>query len=398
MNRFESLAGRNCAAARVLAVAAAACLALISNAPASAQSVPRYTVAPWPKQLPNKWMLANATGLFVDKEEHIWVLQRPRMLLANDAGAAETPPTAECCVPAPSVIEFDAEGNVLKSFGGPGYLPEWPILEHGLYIDREGDFWVGGNFQAQAINQLTAPPGKPKELPPNDRHVLKLSPDGKQVLLEIGHSSMEGGMTNQDTKQLGPIANMVVDDDAHEVYIADGYLNRRIMVFDSNTGAFKRGWGAYGVPLDQIDNGRAGPYDPANPPKTFRNGIRSIALSRDGMIYVSDRGADRVQIFTKDGKFVKEYFVHPKTLGQGSVSYTILSRDPKEKYLYVADTSNGTIWILNRSDGTEVGSVGHKGHGPGELDGPECMALDAHNNLYVTEVGAIVRIQKFAAK
>ncbi len=359
-----------------------------------AQAVPRYKVdASWPKELPNNWILWNNTGLVVDKADHIWVLNRPRQTAAGESGAAFNPPTSECCIPAPSLVQFDSQGNLLKSWGGPGYLPDWPILEHGLFIDKDGNFWLGGNFQGGNLNGLTAPIPKPKELMA-DRQVLKLSPDGK-LLLEIGHPS-NAPTNNQDTSILGAPSEFVVDEAAHEVYIADGYQNRRVVVYDSNTGAFKRGWGAYGIPLSEIDNGRLPPYDPTKPDKQFRGVMSSIDLSSDGLLYVGDRGGDRIQIFTKDGKFVKEYPIHPKTLGQGSVWSTMFSRDPQEKFLYVADGQDGKIWILDRKTGMEVGSIGHKGHQAGQFNNVERMALDSKGNLYVTEVGPPnTRLQKF---
>ena len=362
--------------------------------PARAQAVPRYKVDPsWPKDLPNNWLMWNSTGLVVDKDDHIWVQHHPRQLSAQDAGLAFNPPTAECCIPAPTYVQFDAQGNVLKSWGGPNYVPNWPILEHGLFIDKAGNFWFGGNFRGgNGANLLAAIP-KPKELMA-DRHMFKFSPDYKQLLM-IGHPS-NAPTNNQDTSILGAPSEMFVDDDAHEVYIADGYQNRRIVVYDSNTGTFKRGWGAYGMGLSQIPNGPDPKHDPAAPAKVFEGIITSIDMSNDGLVYVGDRAGDRIQIFTKEGKFVKEFLVHPKTLGQGSIWATMFSRDPKQKFLYVADGVNGKIWILNRDDGKEVGSIGHKGHQAGQLDFVERMALDSKGNLYVTEVGPPnTRIQKF---
>lgn len=368
------------------------------NPPAGAQAVPHYKVdVSWPKVLPNNWMLANAPAMFVDKNDHIWIMNRPRQLAPDDAGAAQTPPTAECCVPAPSVIEFDAAGNVLKSFGGPNYLPDWPVTEHGIFIDGEGNFWIGGNYQppvGNGFNPLTAPIAKPKDLTLGDRQVLKLSPDGTKVLLEIGHPS-GAPMNNQDTSILGAPAEVVVDDAAYEVYIADGYLNRRVVVYDSNTGAFKRGWGAYGMPLSEISNGRSPAHDAATPDKQFRGSMSSVDISVDGFVYVGDRGGDRVQIFTKEGKFVKEILVAPMTLGTGTVWSTMFSRDAKQKFLYVADGDNGKIRILTREDGKEVGSIGHKGRQAGEFDSVERMGLDSKGNLYVTEVNHNTRLQKF---
>jgi hypothetical protein len=369
-------------------------LVLAAVAQAHAQAVPRYKVDPaWPKELPNNWIMWNSTGLFVDKGDHIWVQHHPRQVSAADAGAAFNPPAAACCIPAPTYVQFDAQGNVLKSWGGPNYVPEWPILEHGLFIDKAGNFWFGGNFQGGNGNNLLQALPKPKEYLA-DRHIFKFSPDGKQ-LLEIGHPA-NGPANNQDTSTLGAPSEMFVDDDAHEVYISDGYINRRVVVYDSNTGAFKRGWGAYGMPLSQIDNGPSPKHDPKVPSKQFGGVMTSIDISNDGLVYVGDRSGDRIQIFTKDGKFVKEFLVHPETLGQGSIWSTMFSRDPKQKFLYVADGYNGKIWVLNRDDGKEVGSIGHKGHQAGQLDFVERMAMDSKGNLYVTEVGPPnTRIQKF---
>src|SRR5579871_6880989 len=218
-------------------------LALPAIPSARGQAVPHYKLDPtWPKTLPNNWIMANATGMVIDKQDHIWVVQRPRMVAADDAGAALKPPQSDCCVPAPSVIEFNTQGDVLSSFGGPAWVPEWPTLEHGLFIDRGGNFWIAGNYLPMNRQQLTAPP-RPKEDPLDDRHLFKISPDHK-VLLQIGHPS-NAPPNNQDTSMLGAPSDIYVDDDAHEAYVADGYLNRRVVVYDSETGAFKRGWGAY---------------------------------------------------------------------------------------------------------------------------------------------------------
>jgi DNA-binding beta-propeller fold protein YncE len=362
---------------------------------AQSKDVPRYKVdVSWPKALPNKWMLANSSGLFVDQNDRIWVLNRPRQLALDDAGAAVPPPQGpygDCCKPAPSLLQFDAHGNFLKSWGGPGYVPDWPILEQGLFIDKKGNFWIGGDFQGNDRN-LTAPIAMPdKSL--WDRQVIKFSPDGKR-LLAIGHPS-SAPANDQDTSILGGPAAMSVDDAANEVYIADGYLNRRVVVYDSNTGAFKRGWGAYGMPLSQIDNGAPAPHDPSSPAKQFRGPVVSIDISNDGLVYVGDRGGDRIQIFTKAGKFVKEFLVRPKTLGLGSVWSTALSRDREQKYLFVADGANGVIHVLNRSDGTELSAIGHKGRNAGQLHSAYRMALDSRGNLYVSEINHNIRLQKF---
>jgi hypothetical protein len=340
----------------------------------------------WPKVLPKKWMLANATGLAIDKDDHVWVLNRPRQLALDDAGSAVPPPQGpygDCCFPAPSLVEFDSEGNVLNSWGGPNHIADWPILEQGLFIDGQGNFWIGGDFHGN-MNNLTAPIDKPDEKR-WDRQILKFSPDGKK-LLAIGHPS-SAPTNNQDTMILGGPTAMFVDDAANEVYIADGYLNRRVVVYDSNTGAFKRGWGANGVPLSQISNGKASG-------KQFSGVVASIDISRDGLVYVGDREGNRTQVFTKEGKFVKEFLIRPKTLGLGSVWSTALSRDAAQKYLYVADGENGVIHVLNREDGAEVATIGHKGRYAGQFHDIDRIALDSKGNLYVTEITHNIRLQK----
>ena len=231
------------------------CFLSLAAAPLmQAQAPPRYKVDPyWPKEYPDNWILSNVHGIFADKQDHIWVLTDPGALAANEIGASLTPPHAACCVPSPSIMVLDAAtGTVIKSWGHPGFTPDWPTAEHGLWVDGEGNVWLGGN--AVALD------GKR----PADRQVLKLSNDGK-LLLSIGHPTKDP-QNNQDTSFLGGPGEMTVDDAAHEVYIADGFLNKRVVVYDSNTGAFKRGWGAYGIPLSRSTTPSLRPTTPPLPP------------------------------------------------------------------------------------------------------------------------------------
>jgi hypothetical protein len=351
------------------------------------KDVPQYRVdAFWPKQLPNNWIMGQVGGLSVDDHDHIWVLQRPLSATPDELGAQQTPVRSICCNSTPSVLEFDSEGNVIRAWGGPGYVADWPKSEHGIWVDRQRNVWIGGNA-------------------PVDRQVLKFSADGK-LLLEIGHSSQEP-KNNQDTAILGQPAGVEVDDAAHEVYIADGYMNNRVVVYDSNTGEFKRGWGAYGIPLTDIKNdppypsdGEQGPaalrYSPGNPlDPQFKNPVHCARLSADGYVYVCDRDNDRVQVFTRMGAFVKEFQIHPTTLGNGSVWAINFSRDPKQKYLLIADGEDNVVWIVRRDDGIVVSSFGHNGRNAGDFHWLHQAALDSHGNYYTGEVDSGKRIQKF---
>lgn len=372
-----------------------ACISILSlGLTTRAQDLPRYKVDPfWPKELPNNWILGRVADIVVDKDDHIWILHSPSWVLRDEAGLAQNPPLSECCRPAPAVIEFDAEGNVLKAWGGRGYVPDWPTQEFGFAVDKSGNVWIGGSWAEgfEANPQVVGPDRKDIW----DRQVLKFNSDGK-LLLEIGHPT-KAPPNNQDTSILGGVSGITVDDAAHEVYFADGALNKRVVVYDSDTGKFKRGWGAYGIPLSEIDNTAKPPrYDPSAPPsKQFRGILDSIKISDDGLVYVADRTADRVQVFTKQGKFVQEIFVAPQTIGRGTAWTLSFSHDPKQKYLLVGDGADCVIWILNRNDGTVVGKFGHRGANAGQFNFIRDMDMDSHGNLYTAEVNTNYRVQRF---
>jgi DNA-binding beta-propeller fold protein YncE len=344
---------------------------------ASTQDQPHYKVDPfWPKELPNNWIVGQIGGMAVDRNNHIWVLQRPRSNTPDEIGADPSSPRgATCCIPAPPVLVFDTEGNLLKSWGGPGEGYDWPNTEHGIFVDRNGNVYIGGNGAT-------------------DRQVLKFTNGGK-FLKQVGHPS-KAPADSADTTLLGRPAGVEVDDDAHELYVADGYLNKRVIVFDSDTLAFKRMWGGYGNAPSDVD---FGPYKPnASPDQQFRSPVHCAHISRDGLVYVCDRTNDRIQVFTKQGKFVKEFFVRPETpatFAYGTVCDIAFSRDPGQAYLLVADVSNNVIWTLRRSDGTVLGMLGHQGRNAGQFQGIHELVSDSAGNLYSGEVGTGNRIQKF---
>jgi hypothetical protein len=269
------MVNKNRWAKSILFSIAAFLFALVVCSAMRAQAPPEYRVdASWPKQLPNNWIMGQVGGIAVDQQNHIWVLQRPGSNTKDDIGAAQTPPVAECCVSAPPVLVFDADGNLLKSWGGPGSGYDWPSSEHSIFVDHSGNVWITGNGA-------------------KDRQAIKLTSDGK-FILEIGHPSA-APMNNSDTTILGRPAGIELDEKAHEVYFADGYLNRRVIVFDSETGAFKRMWGAYGKPPSDAD---LAPYAPGDAPsQSFRNPLHAVRISRDGFVYVCDRVNDRFQVF-----------------------------------------------------------------------------------------------------
>ena len=341
----------------------------------AALQVPLFEVDPfWPKPLPNKWVIGSTIGVSVDAQDNIWIIHRPNTLGRNEREAALTPPTASCCFPAPSVLKFNQAGDVVGSWGGPGEGYEWPISEHGITIDYKGNVWIGGNGD-------------------KDSQALKFTADGK-FLLQIGRQGMNGG--SNDTANLGRPAKTFVDQAANEVYIADGYLNKRVIVFDADTGQYKRHWGAYGKTPDDTD---FGPYQPeAPPPAQFRNPVHCSEVSVDGLVYVCDRRNDRIQVFQKDGTFVKEAFVQRTTLASGSTWDIAFSRDPEQRFLYVPNGSDEEVNILLRETLEVVSKFGTGGRWPGQFYGVHSIATDRAGNIYTTETYEGKRIQKFVYK
>ncbi len=325
----------------------------------------------WPKPLPNQWILGQVAGVAVDARDHIWIIHRPGRLTPQETGAALTPPTAECCIPAPPIIEFDPDGNVVQAWGGPATHGPWPEAEHGIFVDAEDHVWIGSSGV-------------------EDQVVLKFTRDG-QRLLQFGQFGKTGG--NADTRLLGRPADITVDLSVQEVYVADGYGNRRIIVFDAETGEYKRHWGAYGGPPDDSE---LVAYDPAaQPVRSFRSPVHAVALSADGRVYVADRTNNRIQVFGKDGAFLEEGFVRPATLSMGSAWDIALSPDPDQAFLYLADGTNNKIWILRRDGLEAVGGFGRNGRYAGEFHWVHSVAVDSRGNLYTGEVDTGQRVQKF---
>ncbi len=335
-------------------------------------TIPKFAVDPyWPKPLPENWILGQVAGIAVDRDDHIWVVHRPSTLVDDEKGAQLNPPTTKCCKAAPPVLEFDRDGNLLRSWGGPGAGYDWPRMEHGIFVDVEGNVWIGAND-------------------PVDHHILKFTPDGR-FLMQIGKSGSTGG--SNSTTQLGRPAHMVIDAAAGELYVADGYLNRRVIVLDARTGAYKRHWGAYGkVPSDE----KQPAYNPKAPLSLqFANPVHCVRLSSDGLVYVCDRTNDRIQVFRKDGTFVKEFRVEPQTMQNGSVWDLVLSEDRGQRYIFIADGANNQIVTLARDDGTVLTSWGRAGRMAGQFKWVHNIAIDSKGNLYTAEVGFGRRAQKF---
>ena len=350
---------------------------IVNMAEVSAEAAPSVIQAPtafapdasWPKPLPNNWIIGQVSGVDVDGDGNIWIVHRPLTLTEREAGAVQDPPISACCVPAPSVIQFSPDGDVLRAWGGPDSGQPWPRSEHGIFVDDEGNVWVGSNGG-------------------RDQVVLKFSQDG-EMLLQIGQWGETGG--SNDERLLGQPADIAVDDG--EVYIADGYGNRRIVVFDADTGAYKRHWGAYGeTPDDSPLDG----FVPGRDQASFRSPVHAVRVSADGRVYVADRVNNRIQVFSKQGEFLQEGIVAGETLAMGSVWDIEMSQDDAQTYLYVPDGTNQTVWVLIRETLEVVGSFGRGGRQAGQFGWIHNLAMDPSGNVYTTEVDIYKRVQKFS--
>jgi DNA-binding beta-propeller fold protein YncE len=344
--------------------------------PRPAREVPKFQVDPsWPK-LPSQWAWGQVSSVSVDDRDHAWILQRPRSVRTDQKEMA-----------APPVLEFDAAGNFVRGWGGPGEGYDWPEIEHGIYVDPKGFVWIGGN-------------GK------TDHSLIKFTKAGKFVM-QIGKKGESKG--NSDTRNVNMAADTFVHARTNELFVADGYGNKRIIVFDADTGAFKRMWGAFGKepsdakavkPKVPEESRIPAMYDTGNGPDQFNPPVHAARVSNDDLVYVSDRGGKRVQVFTIEGKFVAQAFIdrwcEAPHCGNGqTVASTAFSHDPQQRFLYVASRSPARIWVLDRKTLQPLDSFGRPGVAPGEFYVLHHMNTDSKGNLYTTEVQDGKRAQKF---
>ena len=353
------------------------------RADAQAAEAPMFEVDPlWPKPLPNRWLLGSVVGVAVDASNNIYVLHRAETNSSpqfsesfhrrNEIGAVQTPSQGECCVPAPHVLVFAADGSLLRHWGGPGEGYDWPKSNHRLAIDRAGIVWIGGTGEL-------------------DAHILKFSADGK-FIAQLGRPAASSGTTAREGFR--GVAEVALNDAANEAYVADPG-NRRVAVIDVATGAVKRAWGAYG---QAPDTAALPTYDPAAPPaRQFRN-VHCVAPAYDGLVYVCDREANRIQVFRNNGTFVKEKVIAAKTRGEGAVWDVAFSHDPQQRFLYVADGSNMKVHILDRQSLDVLTSFGRGGRQPGQFFAVHSVATDAQGNIYTGETYEGKRVQKFVFK
>src|SRR5262249_32828597 len=290
---------------------------------------PKFQVDPtWPLTLPDNWIIGTIGGITVDAQDHIWINQRPSSLDARERRAS-TATNVKCCVPAPPVIEFDQAGKVVQGWGGDGPGYKWGNDGHGIHVDHDNFVWVGDNAG----------------------HIVKFTRDGKFVM-RVGQPGTPAG--SNDTAHLGRPADMVVDRESNELFVADGYGNHRVIVFDATTGAYKRHWGAYGKP--PTDEKVA--WDPKGaPPREVGSPVTGLTITNHGLVLVCDRSHNRMQMFRKDGTFVREISVL-KESAPGTIGSIVKWPDAAQTYLLVVDDPNGEFHVINRADGRRLGSFG----------------------------------------
>lgn len=335
--------------------------------------VPMFQVDPnWPKSLPNNWTFGEFSGVAVDSHDHIWINQRPRTLADDEKYLLANPPIGDCCRPGPSVMEFDQQGNFIQGWGGPGQGYDWPENEHGIYVDDKDNVWIAGNGA-------------------KDTHILKFTKTGK-FILQIGRMGTSGG--SNDTENLNRPSKMQVLSRTNELFVSDGYGNRRVIVFDADTGRYKRHWGAYGnrpddaAPRTLMAEGAG--------PRQF-NLVHGLRLSKDDIVYVADRINNRIQAFRTDGTFLREGFVARSSLGNGAAYDVDLSADPQQRFVYVPDGTNNHVWILDRSTLRVLGNFARQGRYAGQFHHAHSIAVDASGNIYVAETQG-KRVQRFLFK
>ncbi len=399
----------------ILTLAGAALAALA--VPLWAQTAPKLKFdAEWPRPMPNKWKLGGITGLAVDKDDNVWVLNRPSDLRDFELHAELTPPTGDCCVSPPTMIHIDKAGNVIGSFNTPE--------GHGMAVDSKGFIYIGQDTvrkydpkTGKVVGEVPRAPetenGTPVTAPAITPHTPGkggLGPVGTYTVAGRGATGGGGGGRGNAAAIaafraryppttpmiVGGIEEVRLDEAAHELYAADSYLGGRVMVFDLDTFAFKRGWGAYGKPLAEVSTNAADrTYTPGGPmPKEFR-GHLTLNFSKDGLVYAADRMANRIHVTTKAGKFIREIVLAPQTGEGGSTGGVAFSPDAQQRYLYISDITNNHLWFLNRADGQVVGQMGMMSQNGGQFMGLHMIAVDSRGTVYTGEVWNGERVQRF---
>ena len=357
-----------------------ALLLAVASAQTNRPRLPIFEPDPlWAQALPNKWVTGQVGGNAVDATDNVWIFHRPGTIPDGEKGASLKPPQSECCIPAPPVLEFDANGKFLQAWGGPATGYEWFSSEHGILVDYKDNVWLSGSAK-------------------EDNQILKFTNKGK-FLMQIGHAGKNRG--SNDTENLGGPAGLFVYPKTNELFVADGYFNHRVIVFDADTGAYKRHWGAYGKkPDDNLKFPARAQLIEGPAPQGFNNPVHAVVVTNDDLVYVADRSNNRLQVFQLDGTFIKEVFISRNTLqAEGTVYAFAVSPDKDQTYLYVVDGSNKAIRVLNRKTLEIISSVGgHAGHNAREFFHIHSIAADSKGNLFLGEVNNGMRYYKYAFK
>jgi len=394
-----------------------------------AQTAPRYRFDPdWPKPLPNKWKLGGVTGLAVDKDDNVWVHNRPNDLTSIELHAELNPPISDCCVRPPSMIHFDKEGNVIGSFDAP--------QGHGMDVDSKGFIYLGqntvrkydpmtGRVVAEIPHVPETPAGQPFVAPTLPTRVPgqgSAGPVAGFITLPTAAGRGGGGRGGADPQaqaaaqqaaaerqaafrakyppstpmMVGGSEEIRIDEPANELYIADNAFGGRVLVFSLDTFQFKRGWGAYGHKLSEISSNPADhAYTPNGPMAKEFVGHLTLNFSNDGLVYAADRVGNRIHVTDKQGNFKAEFKLAEGTGVGGAPGGVAFSPDREQRTLFISDLTNNHIWFLNRADGRILGTLGSMGENGGQFFGLHMIAVDSRGTIYTGEVFAGQRVQRF---
>ena len=380
---------------------------------AGAQQAPELVFDPtWPKDLPNNWKLGGVTGLALDRDENVWLYNRPNDLTNIELHAELDQPLALCCIRAPSMIHIDKAGRVIGSFDTP--------QGHGMDVDSDGFAYLGQDTvrkydprTGQVVGEIARAPeredGGPVGLQPANRRpgqggrgpvaafLPQPPPEPAAVAAQAERRAAFRAKYPPSTPMIvGQLEEIRIVEADNELYAADSYLGGRVLVFALDTLAFKRGWGAYGKPLTEISVDDADHrYTPNGPSPRDFVGHLTINVSRDGLVYAADRNANRIHVTRKDGTFIAEWVLAPSTGVGGSTGGIAFSPDREQRLLYISDLTNNRIWFLNRADGRVVGELGRMGENGGQFFGLHMIAVDSQGNVYTGEVFQGERVQRF---